>query len=367
MTRSNSIPQIGKKITLCILFSLLILTISCRKKTEYYTFNDFAKVQKTDVHLHINTLDPRYMELAAKNNFRVVSPNVDSRIPLDEQLSTASRIKKEWPDRFAFLGTFSVDSFGSDDFVKNTINRISECLEAGATGIKIWKNIGMVLKDNAGRYVMVDDPAFDPIFRHIVENKIPVMGHLGEPRNCWLPLEQMTDTGNYRYYKANPQYHMFLHPEAPSYDDQINARDNLLKKNPGLDFTGAHFGSLEWNVDEIAKRLDLYPEMKVDMSARMAHIQYQSIANLERVRNFIIKYQDRILYGTDITINSAESNPEARVQALFERWESNWIYLATDSVQKIRNISGDVTGLKLPKKIIDKIYNENAERFFNAL
>jgi len=365
--RATSNPQIGNEFTLSILFSFLILTTSCQKEPEYYTFDDFAKVEKTDVHLHINTLDPRYMELAARYNFRVVSPNVDSRIPLDEQLNTASRIKKEWPDRFAFLGTFSVDSFVTAGFAGNTIDRITKCLEAGATGIKIWKNIGMVLKDNAGYYVMVDDPAFDPIFRYLEDNKIPVMGHLGEPRNCWLPFEQMTDSGNLRYYKANPQYHMYQHPEAPSYEDQINARDNLLKMHPALDFTGAHLASLEWNVGEIAKRLDMFPDMKVDMSARMAHLQYQSIDDWERVRSFIIKYQDRILYGTDITINNNETNPEERSRALLERWESNWIYLATDSVLQIRNISGDVRGLKLPEKVINKIYNENAEKFFSAL
>jgi predicted TIM-barrel fold metal-dependent hydrolase len=160
---------------------------------------------------------------------------------------------------------------------------------------------------------------------------------------------------------------MFLHPEAPSYDDQINARDNLLRKHPGLNFIAAHLASLEWNVDEIAIRLDMFPNMNIDMSARMAHLQYQSVADRERVRNFIIKYQDRMAYGTDITINSAESNPEARSKALLERWQSNWIYLATDSVQKIRNISGDVKGLQLPKEVIDKIYKRNADRFFGHI
>jgi len=191
------------------------------------------------------------------------------------------------------------------------------------------------------------------------------MGHLGEPKNCWLPLEQMTDSGNYRYYKANPQYHMYLHPEAPSYDDQINARDNLLRKHPGLVFVAAHLASLEWNVDEIATRLDMFPNMNIDLSARMAHLQYQSVTDLQHVRNFLIKYQDRVAYGTDITISPDERDPEARLQALLERWKSNWIYLATDSVQKIKNISGDVKGLRLPKEVIDKIYKRNADRFFS--
>jgi predicted TIM-barrel fold metal-dependent hydrolase len=321
------------------------------------------KVPKTDVHLHINSLNKSYMELASGYNFRVISPNVDSRIPLDEQLNTASSIAKAWPGRFFFLGTFSVDSFGTDNFADNTIARIKKCMEEGASGIKIWKNIGMVLKDENGNYVMVDDPAFDPIFDYLEDNKIPVMGHLGEPRNCWLPLKEMTDSGNYRYYKSNPKYHMFLHPEAPSYDDQINARDNLLKKHPDLNFIGSHLASLEWNVDEIAKRMDLFPNLKIDMSARVAHLQYQSIADRDRVRNFMIKYQDRILYGTDVTISKDESDPDARTRLLTERWKQNWIYLATDSTLQIANITGDVKGLKLPKNVIDKIYNKNAEKY----
>lgn len=351
--------------TICV--SCTIIMISCQEKPDYYKASDFDKTPKTDIHLHINSLDPVYMELASRYNFRVVSPNVDSRISVDEQLNTASSIRKAWPDQFAFLGTFSVDSFGTADFAKKTIARINECMKAGASGIKIWKNIGMVLKDKDGRYVMVDDPGFDPVFRYLEENKIPVMGHLGEPKNCWLPLNEMTDTSNFRYYKANPQYHMYLHPEAPSYEDQINARDNLLKKHPGLDFTGAHLASLEWSVDELAKRLDRFPNLKVDMSARMAHLQLQSIKEYQKVREFLIKYQDRILYGTDITINSNETNPEEKSQMLLERWRANWIYLATDSTMKVKNLPGEVKGLQLPKNSIDKIFNNNADLFFRSL
>src|SRR5690606_15613879 len=119
----------------------------------------------------------------------------------------------------------------------------------------------------------------------------------------------MTDSGNYRYFKSHPEYHMYLHPEAPSYEDQINARDHLLEKFPNLIFTGAHIGSIEWSVDEIAKRLDKFPNMNIDLSARMAHLQYQSIADYDKVRNFMLKYKDRIIYGTDITIREDETNP----------------------------------------------------------
>lgn len=353
-----------KKQFLFCLLAIFISSTSCKTEEKHYTFSDFALVPKTDVHLHINSLNPVYMQLAEKNNFRVISPNVDSRIPVSQQLDTASAIKKLWPGRFTFFGTFYVENFGKKGFAEETIGVIDRCMSKGASGIKIWKNIGMVLKDSSGKYVMADDPAFDRIFSYMSSRKICVMGHLGEPRNCWLPLNEMTDTSNYRYYKANPQYHMYLHPEAPSYDQQIEARDNLLRKFPDLDFTGAHFASLEWSVDEIAKRLDSFPNLSVDMSARMGHLQYQSISGYDKVRKFLVRYQDRIMYGTDITINSMEKDQESRARQVYDRWLSNWIFLATDSTQRIPNLPGDVRGMNLPSAVIDKIFNTNADRFF---
>lgn len=351
----------NKAFLIVILFFALT---SCSPKPDYYSYSDFKSVSKSDVHLHINSTYPAYMQLAVDNNFRIISPNVDSEIPVSMQLDTASAIAAKWPGRFYFLGTFSVDGYGKPDFADSIITTIQKCMSKGASGIKVWKNIGMVLRDTSGKYIMVDNPSFEPVFRYLEANRIPVMGHLGEPRNCWLPLSEMTDTSNYRYYKSHPQYHMYMHPEAPSYDDQMNARDNVLRKFPELAFEGAHFASLEWSIDELAKRLDSFPNLSVDMSARMGHLQYQSIADYEKVKNFLLKYQDRIMYGTDITVGMNERNPQARTSQIYDRWISNWVYLATDSTQQIKNLPGEVRGMHLPKTVIDKIYNTNAENFF---
>lgn len=353
------------KISLAFL-SGFVLSTSCQKPIEYYSNSDFESVKKIDAHLHINTDDARYLEFAARQNFRILSPNVDAGVPISEQLNIAAVHRKNHPESFAFLGTFSVDSFGTDGFVQNVIDQIDLTLQQGASGIKIWKNIGMTLKDSSDNFVMADDSAFDPIFQYLIDNDIPLMAHLGEPRNCWLPLEQMTDSGDYRYFKNHPEYHMLLHPEAPSYEDQIDARDNILKKFPDLSFVGAHIASLEWNLDEVAKRLDLYPSMSIDLSARIAHVQRQSITDYNKVRDFFIKYQDRILYGIDITISEGGDRFDAVSSGMLQKWKSDWAYLATDSVQIIENISGDIKGLQLPKKVVDKVYYENTNRYFKA-
>ena len=281
-----------------IVFSITLycmaFLLSCKDRPAFYATADFIKAPKIDVHFHYNTTDTRYLKFADSLNMRLVSPNVDTEIPIDEQLKITTAIKQQYPAKFAFFGTFSVDSFGKQGFIEKTIARIDLCMKSGASGIKIWKNIGMVLNDSAGHYVMVDDQVFEPVFSYLEKNKIPILAHLGEPKDCWLSEKDMTVDNDRRYYKNHPQYHMFLHPEAPSYEDQINARDNVLKKHPNLNFTGAHLASLEWSVDELAKRFDRFPNMKADLAARIVHLQYQSLTDRERVRNFLIKYQDRI-------------------------------------------------------------------------
>ena len=292
---------------------------------------------------------------------------MDAGRSIDEQLDVARKLKQQFPHQFAFFGTFSVDSFGKPGFASQVIECIDKCMKAGASGIKIWKNIGMALKDSSGNFVMADDPAFDPVFRYMEEHHIPLMAHLGEPRNCWLPLEEMTLGNDRNYFREHPEYHMYQHPEAPSYEDQINARDSLLRRYPGIDFTGAHLGSLEWSVDEVAKRLDRYPNFQVEISARIGHLQLQSMSEYEKVRQFMIKYQDRIMYGTDVGINPNDTNYVAETEGLHRRWLDHWIFLATDSEVVVSDLeNARVKGIKLPATVIDKIYFKNAARFFNS-
>jgi predicted TIM-barrel fold metal-dependent hydrolase len=249
------------------------------------------------------------------------------------------------------------------DWQEKTLAYIDESFKKGAIGMKVWKNIGMVEKDKDGKFIMIDNPKFDTIFNYLERKGIPVCGHLGEPRNCWLPLEQMTVSSDSSYFERNPHYHMFLHPEYPSYEDQINARDNLLTKHPDLKFIGCHLGSLEWNVDSLARRLDKYPNMAVDMSARICHLQYQSAQDRGRVRDFCIKYQDRLLYGTDVGY-SGSSDPERFRKSMHETWIDDWKYLTSDEEMTSDKFRGTFTGLKLPAAVVDKIYNGNAIKWY---
>lgn len=350
-----------------MLFFLIagFVAISPTNPESYYSLNDFQKVKKIDTHTHHNSESTALTEAAKASNFHLLTVSVDvpSYPPLEEQIRLALLQKARNPDHIDFLSTISLENWNDPDWADKEIDRIKKTFDQGAIGIKIWKNIGMTYKDENGDFIMADHPRLEPIFQFVQDQGKTLMAHLGEPKNCWLPLEEMTVNNDRTYFKEHPEYHMYLHPEYPSYEQQVDARDKLLVKFPQIRFVGAHLGSVEWNVDELAKRLDRFPNMAVDMAARIGHLQVQSQQDLERVRNFMIKYQDRLIYGTDIGISGTPDAEKVKANAK-ATWEADWKYFVSDQIMENRVVTGSFQGLKLPKEVVDKIYFHNAVKWF---
>jgi len=348
------------------ILAIAILTAGCQ--TRYYTMEDFGSVTKIDSHVHIRSADSTFEEQAAADNFVLITLNVDHGDPSDimEQQEYAALSAERFPGRVFFGPTFFFDTtgWGTEEWNRKVIEQLGKDMDAaGVITVKIWKNIGMTVRDRSGTFIMADDPGMDPVINFIKSKGLPITAHLGEPRNCWLPIEEMTVRSDSGYFSRNPQYHMYLHPDYPSYEDQIAARDHILEKHTDLTFIGCHLGSLEWNVDSLALRLDRYPNFAVDISARTVHLQYQSATDRERVRNFIIKYQDRLLYGTDVGY-SGSNNPEGFKKQMHNTWLDDWKYFATDEQMSSDKFRGGFTGLKLPVEVIDKLYRENAIKWY---
>ncbi|MEO5889612.1 MAG: amidohydrolase family protein [Ferruginibacter sp.] len=331
---------------------------------EFYTEADFKTVEKIDAHVHVNTNNPAYVQQAAEDNFRLITINwddVNEPPPMEEQQKLALQQIKSFPDRIAYATTFSIRHFNDSNWQAQTISYLKNSFAQGAIAVKIYKVIGLSLRDKTGKLVMIDDPRFDPIINFIVQNKIPVLGHLAEPKNCWLPADKMTINGDRNYFTQFPVYHMYLHPEFPSYEAQIAARDHMLERHPDLQFIGAHLGSLEWDVDELAKRLDKFPNMAVDMAARIVHLEYQAAGNWQKVHDFMIKYQDRLLYATD---GGVEAKGDINKDDIHARKISDWQFFTSSDTMTSKDFAQSFKGLKLPKQVIDKIYRTNAEKWF---
>ncbi len=333
----------------------------------FYNAGDFKTLEKIDAHVHVNTNKPDYVQQATADNFRLITINLDDvnePPPMEVQQQFALHQVKAFPDRIAYATTFSIRHFNDSDWTSQTISYLKNSFAQGAIAVKIYKVIGLSLRDKTGKLVMIDDPRFDTIIHFIVANKIPVLGHLAEPKNCWLPVDKMTIKGDKNYFTQYPMYHMYLHPEFPSYEVQIAARDHMLERHPDLKFIGAHLGSLEWNVDELAKRLDKFPNMAVDMAARIVHLQYQAAGNWQKVHDFMIKYQDRLLYATD---GGIEANADINKAAIHATKISDWQFFTSADTMTCADFDQKFKGLKLPKQVIDKIYRINAEKWYPGI
>jgi predicted TIM-barrel fold metal-dependent hydrolase len=342
----------------------------------YYTVADFESVEKYDAHVHITKdIDTVFIKQAAADNFRLLNINVyaTTGVPIAELQSFALDQVQAYPGRTAYATTFSLKNFNSPTWQAETIAYLKDSFAKGAIAVKVHKNIGMELKDENGELVMIDNPRLDPILNYLAQNNIPLIGHLGEHKNSWLPLEKMTVKGNRDYARAHPQHHMYLHPDRPSYEHYIRVRDHMLEKHPDLKFIGAHLGSLEWSVEELAKRLDKFPNMAVDMAERISHLQYQALTERQKVRDFFIKYQDRLIYGTDLRsgamdiVNNGITTPGPMQQHAHEVWLRHWRFFTTDEKMRVPKVDGEFRGLKLPREVVDKIYRGNAEKWFPGI
>lgn len=377
MNKLNSTAHIVKQSGYFFLFSLLLLICSCgapavnntnkEDTVAYYTKDDYPTVGKIDAHVHIWTADTTIVHVAREDNFRMLTIVVDEDPGIILQEQYAVQHQKQFPQYVSFATSFTVDDWDSPDWSKKTIDKIKTSVANGAIGVKIYKNIGMTLKDKQGHFVMIDNPRFDEMLDYLTKANIPVIGHLGEPKDCWLPLDQMLINSNRKYYMKHPEFHMYAHPSYPSYEQQIAARDHMLEKHPQLQFVGAHLGSLEWNTDTLAMHLDKFPNMAVDMAARISSLQFLASKDWQKVHDFFIRYQDRLIYGTDRSAEPTSKTPAEVAKFIHDAWLEDWVFFTTSDTLHSSSFEGSFTGLRLPKTVIDKIYRTNAEKWFKGL
>lgn len=338
---------------------------AARAEQAPYASSDYANVEKIDAHVHLHGALPTFMALAATDNVRLLTINVNygDFPPLPQQHSDALALRAAHPDRVAFATTFDAAGIERSDWKDRIERQLSQGLEAGAVAVKVWKDIGMQQRDADSRAVMIDDPRFTSIFRSLEERGVVVLGHLGEPRNAWLPIPEMTIRGDREYFTTHPQYHMFKNSQWPSYEQQIAARDRMLDRHPRLRFVGVHLASLEWSLERVAAFLRRYPNASVDLAARLPHAQLQASRNRDQVRRFFIEFQDRILYATDIACQGPQEDSACAAQA-HEAWLDDWRFLTSADTMHSTEFDTPYRGLSLPRDVVDKIYHRNARRLF---
>jgi predicted TIM-barrel fold metal-dependent hydrolase len=357
--------KMRRHLILCIAFAGFAGASGAQETS--YSVADFANVEKIDTHVHLHGTLPQFLAQCRQDGFRVLTINVNYSTfpPLQQQRADALTLRSASQDRVAFATTFDAADSRRRGWLARTKRDLAKALKQGAVGVKVWKDIGMQQRDADGHTVMIDDSRFTPVFQFLEQRDVVVLGHQGEPRNAWLKLEDMTIRGDREYFTTHPQYHMFAHPEWPSYDEQLAARDRMLARHPRLRFVAVHLASLEWDTDRIADFLRRYPQASVDLAARLVHLKLQASRDREKVRQFFAEFQDRVVYATDLT-RLPEQTDAAFAEEAHGVWLDDWRFLVTAEPLQSSDFDGEFTGLALPREVIDKIYHRNARRLFPA-
>jgi len=249
-----------------------------------------ASLDPIDAHTHVATGDPSFYAMLERLHMHIldillVDDHDPYRKTLQQQLQDALRVVRESHGHAALCTSFDPFQFGQPDFAASAIRELDRNFADGAAAVKIWKNIGMELKDGNGHYVMPDNPAFEQIFKDIESHRRTLIVHAAEPDEAWLPPDHKGLDSS--YYAENPIWYMYRHPEAPKKEQILAARDYLLQEHPRLRVVGAHLGSMEDSLAQLGEHLDRYPNFAVDAAARVPHLVVQP---RHKVRAFILKY-----------------------------------------------------------------------------
>jgi predicted TIM-barrel fold metal-dependent hydrolase len=318
--------------------------------------------ERIDTHLHLHRAVPRFCAGMEKSGWRALSICVsrfvgDEKSNLPEVLPATAAAARESRGRLTWATALDARGFESPEFASRAIADLNHWFSEGAIGVKIWKIIGMAIRGKSGDYLMPDNPALLPVYEAIQKSGRTLIAHLAEPNGAWMPLDDKNP--EIGYYRNNPQWHMYGRPDVPQKESILEARDRVMARLPKLRVVGCHLGSNEDDLALLAKRLDRYPNFAVDCAAR---VRYLASGDRNTVREFLLKYQDRITYGTDSQIGNDE---EKAWESLSRRLEEEWQFFASAGEMKYRNRS--VQGLGLPEPVLRKIFRENARRWFPGI
>ncbi len=266
----------------------------------------------------------------------------------DKLKETVSALDQSHPGRFLTFALINFRGFADDDWSKRETDRLRKSFEAGAKGLKFHKSLGLSYRFANDKLLPIDSNKLDPIWELCAELDRPVMIHTSDPAAFFTPLDKY----NERWHELNshPNW-LFFGDKFPSRDEILDQRNRTIARHPKTTFIGAHFGNNPEDLDTVGKWLDRYPNFYVDIDARISELGRQPYSS----RRFFIKYQDRIMFGTDTT-------PKADAYQLYYRFlETDDEYFDTAESHH-RQGFWMIYGVFLPDDVLEKIYRTNAIR-----
>jgi len=312
-----------------------------------------------DVHNHLGggkdrltpTVVQRYLKEMSEAGVRTVI-NLDGGWG-DRLKETVAALDEAHPGKFLTFALVNFEGIDNADWVKTEAARLEESFKAGAKGLKFHKTFGLRYRYKNGKLMPIDDPKLDAVWEMCAKYKRPVVIHIADPAAFFTPLDRFNE--RWHELNSNPGW-LFFGEQFPKRQDLLDQLHRVIAKHPKTTFINTHFGNNAEDLGAVAENLDKYPNMYVDIDARISELGRQPYT----CRKFFIKYQDRILFGTDTTPNR-------------EAYRIYYRFLETDdeyfdcSASHHRQGFWNIYGIFLPKEVLEKVYYKNAERVLFGL
>lgn len=257
------------------------------------------------------------------------------------------------PERFTVF--FHPDFLRIDepDFGHREAARLEEAVGSGCRGVKVFKQLGLEYRDASGALIAIDDPRLDPIWTKCGELGIPVLIHTGDPEAFFIPVDRYNE--RYDELAAHPEWSFADRRRFPSKEALLGQRNRMIARHPETTYICPHMANLPEDLGRVGMWLDTYSNIVVDISARISELGRQPYT----ARKFLIRYQDRILFGTD-------TEPDAEAYRVYYRFlETDDEYIDPGAGHHMQG-RWAIYGISLPDDVLRKLYHGNALRILNA-
>lgn len=260
-------------------------------------------------------------------------------------------IYSKYNDRFEIWCGFDYTGYNEPGWSEKAVKELVRCFEKGAKGVGELGDKGEGLlysKPTAGFGMHIDDERMAPLLKKCAELGMPVSIHVAEPYWMYQPIDKHNDgLMNAKKWKINTEKEGIL-----SHAALITTLENAVREHPETTFIACHFANTGYDLRILGKLLDKYSNLYADISAR-----YAETATIPRhVKKFYEKYQDRLLYGTDMGMSSSMYTTTFRILET----EDEHFYPAN-----LSSYHWPLHGFGLPDHVLKKIYYENAKQILH--
>ncbi|HEX2970770.1 MAG TPA: amidohydrolase family protein [Tepidisphaeraceae bacterium] len=272
-----------------------------------------------------------------------------------------------YPGRFLHYMMLDYRGWDEPDFAERAVKQIEEGHRLGAAGLKEFKRLGLFLRDGTGKLIRIDDPKLDPVWKRCGELNMPVSIHVGDPKAFWLPFNETNE--RWKELRDHRDWWFGDSAKYPQWKELLEALNRVMGRHGGTTFVCVHFGNNAEELEWVERSLSRYPNMMVDLAARIPELGRH---DPEQVRKMFLKYQDRILFGTDFLVygrlilgsSGNEPAPTDRDAEVFFAKHWRWLETRDRDWAHMTPIQGDwtISSIGLPESVLRKIYFDNARK-----